>query len=258
MTEKIVHASIGDDGKVHGGKAGDQTGKEVCIRSWWYYNWNKMIRCKNAAIGAKASSIAQKLANSNLVGYDQTIAKNDGRNTLYQALRKYGFDVDNYIKSGEKTEADCSSFLYAVYCCVYPQLRSNSNAPTTTSWPTLAKLHKELFEIYTASKYLKNDNNVRAGDMLDWTGYHIVMVCGNSATANDIKYFRPCARGYSSIVDALISVGAKYENKTQFKEYRKRIALANGLIKSSNSILTASVNKRMKELLEQGRLIKVN
>ena len=30
---KIGHASIDENGKITGGKAGDQTGKEVCIRN---------------------------------------------------------------------------------------------------------------------------------------------------------------------------------------------------------------------------------
>ena len=31
---RLAHASIDENGKVSGGAAGDQTGKEVCIRSW--------------------------------------------------------------------------------------------------------------------------------------------------------------------------------------------------------------------------------
>ena len=254
MANKIIQASIDENGKAKGGKAGDQTGKEVNIANWYKNNWNNMIRCISATYGAKAAAIAQKLAKSNIVGYDQTIAPNDGRNTLYKALKKYDFNVDEYIASGEKSECDCSSFVYAVYCCLYKELRSDSNAPTTSSWPDFAKAHPKVFKVYTASKYLTTDANLRAGDLIDKTGAHIVMFAG-STTAASVKYFRACKKGYSSIVDALISVGAVYESKSQFKTYRKQIAVANGLLTSTSGFLTASVNKKMRELLEQGKLI---
>ena len=35
MAVLIGHASINEKGKVTGGKKGDQTGKEVCIRTWY-------------------------------------------------------------------------------------------------------------------------------------------------------------------------------------------------------------------------------
>lgn len=37
---KIVHASINELGKTKGGKTGDQTGKEICIRQYYEYNGN--------------------------------------------------------------------------------------------------------------------------------------------------------------------------------------------------------------------------
>ena len=38
MAVKIGHASIDENGKAAGGKAGDQTGREVCVRDWDWYN----------------------------------------------------------------------------------------------------------------------------------------------------------------------------------------------------------------------------
>lgn len=41
---KLVHASINEKGKTTGGKAGDQTGKEICIRSYYNKPWSNVLR----------------------------------------------------------------------------------------------------------------------------------------------------------------------------------------------------------------------
>jgi peptidoglycan hydrolase-like protein with peptidoglycan-binding domain len=164
----IVHASIDENGKTSGGKAGDQTGKEVCTRSFYSKPWNVMLRYKDSTIAAKAVEIAVKLANSNLIGYDQ-----NQRNTLYIQLKKYNFDVDKYIKSGVKTETDCSGFIYAVFCCLIAAMRQDGNAPTTSTMRTFYK--KYGFTVYTDSKYLTSDAYLKKGDILIKEGSHTVM-----------------------------------------------------------------------------------
>lgn len=44
--KNIVHASINEKGTVSGGKTGDQTGKEICIRSFYHpsYGWDYHFR----------------------------------------------------------------------------------------------------------------------------------------------------------------------------------------------------------------------
>lgn len=41
---QIVHASINEKGTATGGQAGDQTGKEICIRSYYNKPWNCVLR----------------------------------------------------------------------------------------------------------------------------------------------------------------------------------------------------------------------
>lgn len=41
---QIVHASINENGKTTGGQPGDQTGKEICIRSYYNYPWDVVLR----------------------------------------------------------------------------------------------------------------------------------------------------------------------------------------------------------------------
>ena len=43
---QIVHASINEAGRAIGGKTGDQTGREICVRSYYKYSkgWDKVLR----------------------------------------------------------------------------------------------------------------------------------------------------------------------------------------------------------------------
>ena len=41
---KLVHASINENGKTTGGKSGDQTGKEICVRSYYNKPWTSVLR----------------------------------------------------------------------------------------------------------------------------------------------------------------------------------------------------------------------
>lgn len=43
---RIVHASINENGRAAGGKSGDQTGREICVRNYYQYpkGWQKVLR----------------------------------------------------------------------------------------------------------------------------------------------------------------------------------------------------------------------
>lgn len=172
---KIVHASISENNNAGwDGKAspGDQTGKEVCTREWYNGMWNVVLRYSDKDISARAAEIAVKLADSNLVGYDQS-----NRNNLYLTLQGYDWDVDKYLKSHVKTECDCSSFVYACYACVLPHIRSKSNAPVTANMKERYLFYG--FHALYESKYLMEDTYLQSGDILVKTGKHTVMICGD-------------------------------------------------------------------------------
>ena len=42
--KQLVHASINENGKIVGGKPGDQTGREICVRSYYNHPWNSILR----------------------------------------------------------------------------------------------------------------------------------------------------------------------------------------------------------------------
>lgn len=176
MAVKICHASISENGNAGwDGKAtaGDSTGKEVCVRDWYNKPWNVVLRCNDSNLAKRAAEIAVKLANSNLVGYDQS-----ERNTLYRQLKGNSFSAESYIRSGKKTETDCSAFIYACYACVMPSIRSDANAPTTSTMRSFFK--KYGFSVYTDGSYAQNSSKLMVGDIILKEGSHVAIVCESS------------------------------------------------------------------------------
>lgn len=55
---QIVHASINESGRATGGKTGDQTGREICVRSYYKYSkgWDKVLRY----VGSREETTGQK------------------------------------------------------------------------------------------------------------------------------------------------------------------------------------------------------
>ncbi len=163
----ICHASIGENKRIKGGVAGDQTGKEVCTRDWYSKPWSYVLRPKDPKTAEKAVNIAVALASSNKVGYDQS-----QRNTLYNELKKCNFNIDALASC----ETDCSAFVTACYIAAgVSQLNYTSNAPTTSTM-VKAFLNTGCFEVLTDEKYLKIDAFLKSGDVLVKPGSHTVIV----------------------------------------------------------------------------------
>ena len=167
---KIMHASINENKKSSGGKPGDQTGKEVCIANFDPdRGWNKVLRCKDSNITDKMIKKGKKLCSSNIVGYNQ-----NKRNTLHDQMKKFKYNAANYIKSGVKSETDCSAFqtVLAIAGGV-KALEYTSNAPTTsTIVKTFEKTKK--FKVLTYTKGMK----LQPGDILVKEGSHTAMYIG--------------------------------------------------------------------------------
>lgn len=244
---KIVHASIDENKRAKGGLAGDQTGKEVCVRDWYSKPWEFVLRHPNENIAHGAANIAYMLADSQLVGYDQ-----NERNSLYNKLKEFGFSVGPYIASGIKTETDCSAFVTACYVCAgIKTLQYSGNAPTTS---TMKKVYKSAgFNVLDQAKFLKTDDFLKKGDILVKPGSHTVICLESGARDGlpdtDIYYYQSYTGSSDSIVTALACVGVKDTSKA----YRKKIAEVNGIANYSG---TAAQNQRLLKLLKEGYLIK--
>lgn len=173
-TVYVYGASIDENGKAHGGKAGNQTGRELRKQKW--YKHNKGWRVFRAKVPEVAAQIAQdvKLAVANMdIGYDQY-----QRLTLYEASKPYGFNC-KLVKT--PCETDCSALVRV--CCAYAGVSlPNFRTPTEPA----ALLNSGAFEELVGAKYTDSPDYLKAGDILcTRTQGHTVIVGNDGPKAED-------------------------------------------------------------------------
>lgn len=169
---KIGHAAVDERGKYSGGTAGDQTGKEVCIREWYNRPWNVVVRPKSAFVAAGIVRACVAACNNDNIGYDQV-----QRTTLYSRALAMGWDIG---KIAAPCETDCSA-LVAV--CVNAAGISVSKDIYTGNMVKVL-LATGQFDKLTASKYLTSDKYLQAGDILVYEGHHTAMALEYGSAAD--------------------------------------------------------------------------
>lgn len=161
MAIKIGHASIDENGKISGGKAGDQTGKEICIRNWYNKPWNIYLECTDKTMANKAANIMEQICKDNNFGYDQS-----QRLTGYNAIIQNGCKV-----KGAKGEFDCSSLVSACY-----KLAGLNISPSCTTRNLRVELIKTgKFKMYADLPHLTSDKYAKRGGIYLKEGSHVVM-----------------------------------------------------------------------------------
>lgn len=176
MSVLIGHASIDENGRASGGQAGDQTGKEVCVRSWYAGGWDLVLRPVSAVDAEKMAAACETLCKGDLVGYDQ-----GQRNTLWDELERVGWDA---AKLTAKCETDCSAFVSACARCAgidVPRVALGGgkyNAPVTQTMRG-AFVSTGAFRALTEAKYLTGEAYLRRGDILVRESGHTAMVLGS-------------------------------------------------------------------------------
>ena len=170
MSVLIAHASIGENGNIKNGKAGDQTGKEVCVRTWYSKPWQYLIRFKDIYKADRVARCMEMAAKNDRIGYDQ-----NQRNTLLREARKYNYDVSRIVND---CETDCSALVSVA--CMYagiPEsiLTFNGNCATTRTIRPILQATGEV-EVYATTPYLTKTDRLKRGDILLREGSHIVVV----------------------------------------------------------------------------------
>lgn len=167
-------ASIDENGRAMGGKAGNQTGRELRKQAWYLHSkgW-RVFRAKDAASGKKiADDMRMAIANAN-IGYDQA-----ERNTLYKYAKEVGFDCS---KVKTPCETDCSALVRV--CCAYAGITELPADFRTDNEPVYLIRTGEFVEM-TGEKYTKESAYLREGDILvTATKGHTVVVLNNGDKA---------------------------------------------------------------------------
>lgn len=171
----LSNSGYDENRKYSGGKAGDQTGLEWRLMSWYSYPWNCVIRHPNANVRAKLTELSIAAANNNKIGYDQ-----GQRNTYWTYLVKAGY---NPSKITTPCEADCSAGVCANVKAVGHLLgiKALQNISCTYTGNMRSGLKAAGFEILTASKYLTSDKYLLAGDILLNDSHHVAVNVTNGS-----------------------------------------------------------------------------
>ena len=185
MAKYIAHSSIDERGRISGGQAGDQTKKEVCIRTWYNFAATQVIRITHEEIRIQFANNMIDCANNDNIGYDQ-----GGRNTLLTEAEKVGFD---FSKIKVKCECDCSSLaticilgaIYKIlgkdaYLKAKEVLVVKGNCATTSTLKTrLQNVGVIQVKVYNQTAYTRGTSNAVYGDIYNKPGSHVVCFIDN-------------------------------------------------------------------------------
>lgn len=157
----ISNCGSDEHGKTHGGKAGDQTGKEWRVRSWYDRPWKCILRYKGEAVADLIADMAILSAKNDKIGYDQW-----ERDTYWKYLVKADYHPEN-IKA--VCESDCSAGVMAIvkatgYRLGVKDLKSVNEKLTCRGMRKA--LQKAGFEVLDAKKYLTSEKYLKRGDIL--------------------------------------------------------------------------------------------
>lgn len=228
MAVIIGSARQDERGHYSGGKAGDQTGREVSTQNFYNHSkgWN-ILRAKDNKVAEKLAEAMKIACGNNNIGYDQS-----GR---------YGV-IKHGIKAKVKTECDCSSLVRA--CIIYATGKDVGDFNTENERSVILK--SGLFD--DIGSY-KNGKTLYNGDILvtRTKGHTVIVVSG--AKKSKGKYYPKYTGSSVSIVEALKAVG----EDDLSKEHRAEIAKKNGF---SNFKFTSEENSKMLSLLKKGKLKK--
>jgi len=163
----ISNSGHDENGKLSGGAAGDQTGGEWAVRSWYSRPWSVVLRYPDIMIGILIAQLAEEAAKNNKIGYDQS-----QRGTFWQALK-----AADYYPANIKTacESDCSAGVAAIvkaagYISGLTRLQAVSADMYTGNERSV--LTGAGFSALTESKYLTSDEYLLPGDVLLYEGHH--------------------------------------------------------------------------------------
>ena len=174
----ISNCGIDEHGKIAGGQAGDQTGGEYKVRTWYNGSWTHVFRHHDAQVRSLIARKAIQAARNDLIGYDQS-----QRLTFWHRLQEYDYDPS---KIAVACEADCSSSTAAIVKAVGIVLGKPSLAqidPAMSTWVEVDAMAKAGFEVLTATKYRTSEANLLPGDILLKYGHTCIEV--GSGNVND-------------------------------------------------------------------------
>ena len=165
-THYISNSGSDENGAYRGGQAGDQTGKEWQMRSWYNRPWLVVLRYPDQKVALKLAQLVIDAALNDKIGYDQ------GQNRTYLAqLKAVGWEPSKITVA---CEADCSAGVCANVTAVGYLLGIKALKEHTGTYTgnMRSALTKAGFKALTDSKYLTSGDYLLPGDILLNDNHH--------------------------------------------------------------------------------------
>ena len=175
MALKLSNSGHDERGKYNSGTAGDQTGTEWEIRSWYNRPWACVLRHPTTEVRTKIAELAWKAAKNDKIGYDQY-----QRTTYWTQLEKAKYNPSAITVA---CEADCSAGVCAnVKAVGYLLGIDKLKKISITSTHYMREVFKNAgFTVLTASKYLNGTTNLKEGDILLYDSVHTCTVVDDAS-----------------------------------------------------------------------------
>lgn len=210
---KISNSGSDENGNYKNGKAGDQNGREWCIRDWYNRPWNCVLRHPLAEVRACIATLAYKAAQNDNIGYDQ-----NQRDSYGVALAKADYDPS---KITTPVESDCSKGVIdnvkaTGYILGMPELQ---HLEATYTGNMRAGFAKAGFLVLTESKYLTSGDYLMAGDIVLNDAHHTATVVTNGVKSgnetNSMPLVKDGSTGYA------VSQLQSMLNKVSYRNQKK-------------------------------------
>ena len=197
----ISNCGHDENNRYNSGKAGDQTGTEWYVRSWYNGGWKCVFRHPDKKTRALIAEMARAAANNNNIGYDQY-----ERLTFWKQLEKANYRPEN-IKV--KCEADCSSGVAAIVKGVGYRLGNTKLQgvnPSVYTGNQEAALKAAGFEVLKASKYLTGESYLLEGDILMSGGHTCINLTNGSKSSIAATVVSVISKTYDDTPDDVAEV----------------------------------------------------
>ena len=203
----ISNCGHDENNRYNSGKAGDQTGTEWYVRSWYNGGWKCVFRHPDKKTRALIAEMARAAANNNNIGYDQY-----QRLTFWEQLKKVNYRPENIAT---KCEADCSSGVAAIVKGAGYRLGNTKMQgvnPSVYTGNEEAALKAAGFEVLKTSKYLTSDAYLVEGDILMSGGHTCTNLTNGSKSSVSTNIISLVTKKYDSTPDDITEIQT-YMNK---------------------------------------------
>lgn len=231
----IGSARIDERGKASGGKAGDQTQREVSEQKFYVHSlgWT-ILRPKSGNFANKIGAKMIEACNNENIGYNQ--------------FDRLGV-VKNGISTKIATNCDCSSLVRQ---CIREVTGVDAGNFSTASEVKLLMNTGLFTQIEFVSEKV---TPLYVGDILvtKKKGHTVIVTRGTKR--DTVRYFSAYKGSATGLDTILSSIGANIYYDSKYTDYRKRskIAEANGI---KNYKGTEVQNIKLKQLARSGKLVK--